>query len=69
MEYVGTMGSNPVPIIIPCHRVVAANGNLTGFTAPGGLTIKKILLQLERIEFKGERVRVKNDSYKQEKLA
>ena len=38
-------GSNPVPIIIPCHRVVGSNGSLTGFG--GGLPIKKKLLALE----------------------
>lgn len=52
----GAMASNPVPIIIPCHRVIAANGRLTGYTAPGGLKIKKILLQMEGVEFKGELV-------------
>lgn len=50
----GAMASNPVPIIIPCHRVIAANGRLTGYSAPGGLKIKKYLLQMEGIEFKGE---------------
>ena len=35
---VGTaLARNPFPIIVPCHRVVAANGALTGFSAPGGL--------------------------------
>ena len=38
-------GSNPLPIIIPCHRVIGSNGNLTGFG--GGLPIKKQLLALE----------------------
>jgi methylated-DNA-[protein]-cysteine S-methyltransferase len=38
-------GSNPVPIIIPCHRVIGSNGDLTGFG--GGLPIKKKLLALE----------------------
>lgn len=37
---------NPLPVIIPCHRVVAANG-LGGFTAPGGLKTKEALLKLE----------------------
>jgi methylated-DNA-[protein]-cysteine S-methyltransferase len=50
----GAMASNPVPVIIPCHRVIAANGRLTGFTAPGGLEMKKYLLQMEGVEFKGE---------------
>lgn len=38
---------NPLPIIIPCHRVVGANGRLTGYA--GGLNIKQMLLQTERM--------------------
>ena len=38
-------GSNPIPIIIPCHRVIGSDGSLTGFG--GGLPIKKKLLALE----------------------
>lgn len=41
------VGRNPIPIFIPCHRVIGANGALTGFS--GGLTIKEKLLQIERI--------------------
>lgn len=51
----GAMASNPVPIIIPCHRVIASDGRLTGYTAPGGTDSKKILLQMEGVEFKGAR--------------
>lgn len=50
----GAMAANPVPVIVPCHRVVAADGGLTGFSAPGGLELKKYLLKLEGVEFKGE---------------
>lgn len=39
---------NPIPIIIPCHRVIGANGSLTGYA--GGLDMKKKLLDLERTE-------------------
>ncbi|MEQ9640689.1 MAG: methylated-DNA--[protein]-cysteine S-methyltransferase [Alphaproteobacteria bacterium] len=39
-------GANPIPIIIPCHRVVAANG-LGGFSADGGVATKTALLRLE----------------------
>ena len=39
-------GSNPIPIVIPCHRVIGADGSLTGFG--GGLAIKSALLELER---------------------
>lgn len=38
-------GSNPIPIIVPCHRVIGSNGNLTGFG--GGLPVKQKLLTLE----------------------
>jgi methylated-DNA-[protein]-cysteine S-methyltransferase len=41
------LGRNPFPIIVPCHRVVAANGALTGFSAPGGLATKRRMLELE----------------------
>nr|WP_320119005.1 methylated-DNA--[protein]-cysteine S-methyltransferase [uncultured Marinifilum sp.] len=41
---------NPIPIIIPCHRVIGKNGKLTGYA--GGLENKARLLQLENIEFK-----------------
>jgi len=38
-------GSNPIPIVIPCHRVIGSNGKLTGFG--GGLPVKEKLLALE----------------------
>lgn len=38
-------GRNPIPIIVPCHRVIGSTGDLTGFG--GGLTTKQALLQLE----------------------
>jgi methylated-DNA-[protein]-cysteine S-methyltransferase len=41
------LSRNPVPIIVPCHRVSAANGKLGGFSAPGGRTTKAKLLALE----------------------
>lgn len=40
------LGSNPIPIVIPCHRVVASDGSLGGYT--GGLEKKRFLLELER---------------------
>lgn len=41
----GAAGRNPLPIVIPCHRVVGSSGRLTGFS--GGLEIKRFLLALE----------------------
>lgn len=38
-------GRNPLPIVVPCHRVIGSDGSLTGFA--GGLEAKKILLRLE----------------------
>jgi methylated-DNA-[protein]-cysteine S-methyltransferase len=41
------MARNPVPLIVPCHRVVAADGRLGGFSAPGGAATKRRLLEIE----------------------
>jgi O-6-methylguanine DNA methyltransferase len=41
----GACGANPAPLLVPCHRVVAGNGSLGGFS--GGLSVKKQLLELE----------------------
>ena len=43
----GACGRNPLPIIVPCHRIVGANGALGGYSAPGGLQTKRFLLALE----------------------
>ena len=42
------MAVNPIPLIIPCHRVMAADGRTGGFTAPGGVDSKLRLLALEK---------------------
>jgi methylated-DNA-[protein]-cysteine S-methyltransferase len=41
------LGHNPFPIIVPCHRVLAAGGKSGGFSAPGGVATKRRLLSLE----------------------
>lgn len=47
---VGTaIGKNPLPIFIPCHRVIGSNGSLTGFS--GGIDIKQKLLALENEQY------------------
>ena len=43
----GAVGSNPIPIVIPCHRVVSTGGHLRGYSGWGGIRTKAWLLQLE----------------------
>jgi methylated-DNA-[protein]-cysteine S-methyltransferase len=42
------LGDNPIPLIVPCHRVLAAGGRTGGFSAPGGVTSKMRMLALEQ---------------------
>jgi methylated-DNA-[protein]-cysteine S-methyltransferase len=42
------LGRNPFPIVVPCHRVLAAGGKLGGFSAPGGVATKQRLLAIEQ---------------------
>lgn len=44
------MATNPIPLIIPCHRVLAAGGKIGGFSAPGGSTAKLRMLELEGVQ-------------------
>jgi methylated-DNA-[protein]-cysteine S-methyltransferase len=44
------MAKNPVALIIPCHRVLAAGGKVGGFSAPGGSASKIKMLELEGIQ-------------------
>ncbi len=48
------LGANPTPLLVPCHRVVCADGTLGGFSAEGGLDLKARLLELERVRMTGE---------------
>lgn len=48
------LGQNPLPIVIPCHRVLAANGKTGGFSANGGVTTKFRMLAIERARLAGE---------------
>jgi methylated-DNA-[protein]-cysteine S-methyltransferase len=41
------LGQNPFPVIVPCHRVVAADGTLGGFSAEGGTATKRRMLEIE----------------------
>jgi methylated-DNA-[protein]-cysteine S-methyltransferase len=47
------LGQNPFPIIVPCHRVMAAGGKTGGFSAPGGVRTKLRLLSIERAQPSG----------------
>ena len=44
----GALGANPVPLVVPCHRVVRSDGGLGGFSAPGGVRLKRRLIEMER---------------------
>jgi methylated-DNA-[protein]-cysteine S-methyltransferase len=45
----GAVGANPVPLVIPCHRVLGASGKITGYSGGEGLPTKRQLLKLEQI--------------------
>ena len=47
------MGANPFPIIVPCHRVLGADGKMGGFSATGGVVAKARLLSIERARIDG----------------
>ena len=50
---VGTaVGSNPLPILVPCHRVVASGGKLTGYFAGEGIETQQLILDIERSKLK-----------------
>lgn len=44
----GACGRNPVPLVVPCHRVVGSDGSLRGYSARGGVDLKRRLLDHER---------------------
>ncbi len=45
------VGANPIPLIIPCHRVMGSGGKITGYSGGDGIPTKRKLLRLEKIEF------------------
>ena len=53
----GAMAHNPIALVIPCHRVVGSDRGLHGFSSPGGLKTKAILLTLEGIAVEKEHVK------------
>lgn len=52
------LGANPIPIVIPCHRVVGGDRRLHGFSAPGGIETKAWLLALEGHSIVNHRIRI-----------
>jgi len=56
----GALARNPLPLIVPCHRVVRSDGGMGGFSAPGGVAMKEAMLRLEgaRLVGHGEDARV-----------
>jgi methylated-DNA-[protein]-cysteine S-methyltransferase len=45
----GALSKNPFPLVVPCHRIVREDGGLGGFSARGGIALKKKLLKLEKL--------------------
>lgn len=60
----GFMRTNPYAPVVPCHRVVASDGSLTGFSAEGGIKKKKEMLISEGVEFKGDKVDLEKSKWK-----
>lgn len=52
----GIMAGNPMPLVVPCHRVVGSDRRLHGFGAPGGIKTKRYLLELEGHRFVAEKL-------------
>jgi len=48
----GAVGANPLPIVIPCHRVLASNSAITGYSGGDGIPTKQKLLALENISYR-----------------
>ncbi|HYJ29664.1 MAG TPA: methylated-DNA--[protein]-cysteine S-methyltransferase [Allosphingosinicella sp.] len=48
------LGRNPVPILVPCHRILASGGRSGGFSAPGGVATKFRMLEIERARRSGD---------------
>jgi methylated-DNA-[protein]-cysteine S-methyltransferase len=47
--------TNPIPLVIPCHRVLGSDGSLHGYGGPGGIKLKAWLIELEQLGFKKNR--------------
>ena len=51
----GVMRMNPLPLIIPCHRVLGSDGRLTGFSSRGGIELKRKMLALEGVSVRSKK--------------
>jgi methylated-DNA-[protein]-cysteine S-methyltransferase len=60
------MASNPVPLVVPCHRVLAAGGKLGGFSAPGGSSSKAKMLEIEGVAVASENPRTSDSPAQQQ---
>lgn len=58
-----TMRNNPDAPQTPCHRVVASDGSLTGYSAGDGVSTKKVMLIKEGVQFKGNKVDLKQSQW------
>lgn len=45
------MAKNPLPLVVPCHRVIRSDGGLGGFTTPAGVELKRRMLKLEGVDY------------------
>ena len=61
--------NNPTPIIVPCHRVVGADGSLVGYSGPRGIAAKRKLLEKEGVVFVGQKVKscLKGETFEAQK--
>ena len=62
------MASNPIPLIVPCHRVLAAGGKIGGFSAPGGSSSKAKMLEIEGVPLADLKTRA-TDNKKREQIS
>ena len=51
----GAMANNPLPLVVPCHRVMGHGESLVGFSAPGGVATKRAMLEREGIVLRGQK--------------
>jgi methylated-DNA-[protein]-cysteine S-methyltransferase len=62
------MASNPIPLIVPCHRVLAAGGKIGGFSAPGGSSSKAKMLEIEGVPLADQKTRA-TDNKKRDQIS